>query len=72
MENPWKTKTTKKIYSNPWITLEESDVINPSGNNGIYGVVRFKNRALAIIPLDDEYYTWIVGQTIHIKSNERN
>ena len=62
MENPWKTNSTKKIYTNPWITLEESNVINPSGNEGIYGVVRFKNRALAIIPLDDEYYTWIVGQ----------
>ena len=62
MKNPWKTNSTKKIYTNPWITLEESDVINPSGNEGIYGVVRFKNRALAIIPLDDEYYTWIVGQ----------
>lgn len=62
MENPWITESKKNIYDNPWITLEENNVINPSGNKGIYGVVRFKNRALAIIPLDDEYYTWIVGQ----------
>ena len=61
-ENPWKTLSTETIYSNPWITLRESKVINPAGNPGIYGVVHFKNRAIAIIPLDDDLHTWIVGQ----------
>ncbi|MFM9056217.1 MAG: NUDIX domain-containing protein [Bacteroidota bacterium] len=61
-ENPWKTLSTETLYSNPWITLRESKVINPAGNPGIYGVVHFKNRAIAIVPLDDELHTWIVGQ----------
>jgi 8-oxo-dGTP pyrophosphatase MutT (NUDIX family) len=61
-DNPWKTLSTELIYDNPWIQVNESKVINPAGKNGIYGVVHFKNRAMAIVPLDDEYNTWIVGQ----------
>ena len=61
-ENPWKTLSTKRIYDNPWITVDEHQVINPSGNPGIYGKVHFKNLACAIIPLDDDHNTWIVGQ----------
>ena len=36
--------------------------MNPNGNPGIYGVVHFKNLAIAIVPIDDEAYTWLVGQ----------
>ena len=61
-ENPWKTRSKKKIYDNPWITLEEHRVITPSGKEGIYGKVHFKNRAMAIVPIDQEGNTWLVGQ----------
>ena len=61
-QNPWITKSTENKYDNPWIRLDESQVINPAGKDGIYGVVHFKNRAMAIIPLDDDNNTWIVGQ----------
>lgn len=61
-QNPWKTLSTEEKYDNPWISLSESKVLNPSGNPGIYGVVHFKNRAMAILPLDEENNTWIVGQ----------
>jgi len=37
-------------------------VINPSGNPGIYGKVHFKNRAIGVIPLDDDMNTYLVGQ----------
>ncbi len=60
--NPWKIKTSKEIYENKWIKLTEHQVINPSGNNGIYGVVSFKNKAIGIIPIDSEGNTWLVGQ----------
>jgi ADP-ribose pyrophosphatase len=60
--NPWKTLSTKSIYDNPWINLREDKVINPSGNDGIYGVVSFKNKAIGIIPVDKEGYTYLVGQ----------
>lgn len=60
--NPWKTIRKKFIYQNPWILLEEHDVINPAGKEGIYGKVSFKNKALGIIPIDEEGNTWLVGQ----------
>jgi 8-oxo-dGTP pyrophosphatase MutT (NUDIX family) len=62
MNNPWKILSTQKIYENPWIELNEYQVINPQGGNGIYGVVHFKHIAIGVIPLDEELNTWIVGQ----------
>jgi 8-oxo-dGTP pyrophosphatase MutT (NUDIX family) len=37
-------------------------VIRPDGEPGIYGVVHYKNRAIGVLPIDDEGYTWLVGQ----------
>lgn len=62
MENPWTTLATREVYHNPWIRIREDQVINPSGGPGIYGVVEFKNRAVGVIPIDDQGYTWLVGQ----------
>lgn len=59
---PWKTISERQIYDNPWIQVEEHDVITPSGAPGIYGKVSFKNLAIGIIPLDEEQNTWLVGQ----------
>lgn len=62
MENPWKTKSKTTVYQNPWIKLEEHQVVIPSGKDGIYGKVIFKNKALAIVPVDEDLNTWLVGQ----------
>ena len=61
-KNPWKTTSIKEIYENPWIRLTHREVINPAGKEGIYGVVHFKNLAVGVVPLDDDYNTWLVGQ----------
>lgn len=61
-KNPWQTLETKPIYSNPWINVTESQVLNPKGGEGIYGVVHFKNKAIGVIPVDKEGYTYLVGQ----------
>lgn len=42
--------------------MREDAVIKPSGGPGIYGVVEYKNIAVGVIPIDDEGYTWLVGQ----------
>lgn len=60
--SPWKTLSTQPIYNNPWIKLEEHQVINPGGSQCIYGKVSFKNHAVGIIPVDEQGYTWLVGQ----------
>ncbi|MDB5031037.1 NUDIX hydrolase [Mucilaginibacter sp.] len=61
-ENPWQILAEKEVYNNTWINLTEYQVINPSGNPGIYGKVHFKNRAIGIVPLDDDMNTYLVGQ----------
>lgn len=61
-ENPWQITAEKVEYDNPWINVTEYQVINPSGNPGIYGKVHFKNRAIGVFPLDDELNTYLVGQ----------
>ncbi|MCS6968555.1 MAG: NUDIX hydrolase [Cytophagales bacterium] len=60
--NPWQTLSSRVVYENRWISVREDQVINPAGNPGIYGVVSFKNIAIGIIPIDEEGYTWLVGQ----------
>ncbi len=62
MENPWTTLSTRQTYKNPWIHVREDQVINPAGGQGIYGVVEFQNRAVGVIPIDEDGYTWLVGQ----------
>lgn len=61
-ENPWQITSQQNIYDNNWINLTEYQVINPSGNPGIYGKVHFKNRAIGIVPIDAEGNTYLVGQ----------
>ena len=62
MKNPWSTKKIITVYENAWIKLEHHDVVIPSGKNGVYGKVCFKNKAIGIIPIDKDGNTWLVGQ----------
>lgn len=62
----WQTISKKEIYDNPWISLEEHLVINPSGGQGIYGKVHFKNAAIGIVALDEEGEIYLVGQQRYV------
>lgn len=62
MKNPWSTKNIITVYENAWIKLEHHDVVIPSGKDGVYGKVCFKNKAIGIIPIDENGNTWLVGQ----------
>jgi 8-oxo-dGTP pyrophosphatase MutT (NUDIX family) len=60
--NPWTVITSKEIYENPWIRITEFQVINPNGGNGIYGKIHYKNIAVGVIAIDENWNTWLVGQ----------
>ncbi len=60
--NPWTILAGKEVYDNKWIKVTEFQVLNPSGSEGIYGKVHFKNYAIGVIPLDEEFNTYLVGQ----------
>jgi 8-oxo-dGTP pyrophosphatase MutT (NUDIX family) len=61
-KNPWQVLGKTEKYDNNWINVTEFDVINPSGGKGIYGKVHFKNLAIGVLPLDENWNTWLVGQ----------
>jgi 8-oxo-dGTP pyrophosphatase MutT (NUDIX family) len=58
----WRTISSKGIYENPWIEVSHHEVLNPSGNKGIYGVVHFRNKAIGIVAVDDRLNIILVGQ----------
>jgi len=60
--NSWKTLSSELIYESPWIAINKHQTINPGGNPATYSVVNFKNKAIGILPLSDDGYTWLVGQ----------
>lgn len=62
MDNPWIVKKKEIVHETPWIKVASHDVIDPNGNPGAYSTVHFKKVAVGIIPLDEDYNTWIVGQ----------
>jgi len=61
-KNTWKKLSTTITYSNPWIEVQHHQVLNPSGGEGIYGQVNFKNIAVGVVPVDAEGNTYLVGQ----------
>jgi 8-oxo-dGTP pyrophosphatase MutT (NUDIX family) len=58
----WKKLDSRVVYDNPWITVREDRVLNPGGGEHPYGHVHFKNKAVAVVPLDENGDTWLVGQ----------
>jgi 8-oxo-dGTP pyrophosphatase MutT (NUDIX family) len=60
--NPWTTLGRRLIYDNPWIAVREDQVLRPDGQPGIYGVVSFKNKAIGVLPVEDDGSIWLVGQ----------
>lgn len=61
-DNPWQTLSSTTAYDNNWLTIRHEEVVTPAGTPGIYGVVSFKNKAVGVLPIDEEGYTYLVGQ----------
>lgn len=64
---PWRRLSGRLVYDNPWLSIEEDQVLNPAGKPGIYGKVLFKNRAVAILPVDDARHIYLVGQSRYMQ-----
>lgn len=59
---PWRRGTERVVYDNPWIRVTEHRATAPTGQPAIYGVVGFKNLAIAILPLHEDGTVTLVGQ----------
>jgi 8-oxo-dGTP pyrophosphatase MutT (NUDIX family) len=61
-QNNWKTLSSETVYENAWLEVNHREVITPGGSNGIYGLVKFKNQAIGVLPIDSENNIYLVGQ----------
>jgi 8-oxo-dGTP pyrophosphatase MutT (NUDIX family) len=59
---PWARGSSRLVYDNPWIRITEHQAVAPTGHPATYGVVGFKNLAIAILPLHDDGTIILVGQ----------
>jgi 8-oxo-dGTP pyrophosphatase MutT (NUDIX family) len=60
--NPWTTTSSRTVYENPWISVRHDEVVDPNGNDGIYGVVSPRNLALGVVPMFHDGSVLLVGQ----------
>lgn len=59
---PWVRGDGRVVYDNPWIRVTEYAATAPTGAPAQYGLVSFKNLAIAVLPLFDDGSTVLVGQ----------
>jgi 8-oxo-dGTP pyrophosphatase MutT (NUDIX family) len=59
---PWRRRSRREAYANPWISVWHDEVERPDGGDGIYGVVHFANLAVGVVVLDDADRVLLVGQ----------
>ena len=58
---PWQTLTSRLVYQNPWIRLEEDQVEMPNGHMTIYGVVRC-GACVGVLPFLDPETVLLIRQ----------
>jgi ADP-ribose pyrophosphatase len=58
---PWRTLTSRPVYSNPWMRIREDVAQMPDGRTTIYGVVECKP-AVGVLPFVDTCTVVLVGQ----------
>lgn len=61
-KNPWRTLSSRDVYENNWIRVREDSVIRPDGEQGIYGVVNFRNIAVGVLAIEEDDSIYLVGQ----------
>jgi ADP-ribose pyrophosphatase len=58
---PWRTRSTRPVYVNPWIRVREDIAELPDGRRTLYGVVETRP-AVGVLPFLDADTVVLVGQ----------
>lgn len=58
-DNPWKLLSSRIVYENSWMEIQEDKVITPTGKEGIYGFLR-SNDSVMIAVLNDDNELYLV------------
>ncbi len=59
---PWVRGSGETVFENPWIRVTRLEAVAPTGRRTEYGLVGFRNVALAVLPLHDDGSVTLVGQ----------
>jgi 8-oxo-dGTP pyrophosphatase MutT (NUDIX family) len=59
---PWKGGAERVAFESAWIRVIDQEATAPTGRPARYGLVRFKNLAVAVLPLHDDGTVTLVGQ----------
>ena len=59
---PWRRGAERVVYDNPWIRVSDHEAVAPTGRPAQYGLVSFKNLAIAVLPVHDDGAITMVGQ----------
>ena len=59
---PWRRRSRRTDYANPWIEVFHDEVDRPDGSPGIYGVVHFRTQAVGVVAVADDGRLLLVGQ----------
>ena len=61
-DNPWTVQSSRFVYDNPWIQVNEHKVLDAAGIERIYGIVKFKKIAVGVLPIFADGSVALVGQ----------
>ncbi|MBS0332864.1 MAG: NUDIX hydrolase [Proteobacteria bacterium] len=59
---PWTPGEERPVFETAWIRVTEQTAIAPTGRPAPYGLVRFKNLAVAVLPIHEDGTVTLVGQ----------
>jgi 8-oxo-dGDP phosphatase len=59
---PWKPGVERLAFESGWIQVIEQTATAPTGRASPYGLVRFKNLAVAVLPIHEDGTIVLVGQ----------
>lgn len=66
---PWTRANERTPFENPWLAVRQYDAVAPTGKAATYGMVHFKNRAIAVLPLHEDGTVTMVGQNRFVFSD---
>jgi ADP-ribose pyrophosphatase len=67
---PWKTRSSRPIYKNPWIEVREDVAEMPDGRTTIYGVIEL-GQCVGIVPLLEDERVVLVRQYRYVQEDAR-
>lgn len=61
----WKTLSSKTVYKNKLIAVQEDEVIRPDRSKGIYGYMKIP-RTVGIVAMDSSHFIYLCNQVRYI------